>query len=127
MSSGGFYKYRCKNFYSHNCPNWVWVNNSPCATCIAEGRDAEERSLPSSTAYRVNIVAPRLRDDILQDTFMESVAPSDVGESGILHDKGNSIIDNGQQPQTLPLRGSTMTSSYQAIARRSLPNGSQLD
>ncbi|KAH7303599.1 hypothetical protein B0I35DRAFT_402273, partial [Stachybotrys elegans] len=37
--SGGFYKYRCKYFYSHNCPNWVWVNNSPCASCLADGRD----------------------------------------------------------------------------------------
>ncbi|OPB43140.1 hypothetical protein A0O28_0087760 [Trichoderma guizhouense] len=117
MSSGGFYKYRCKNFYSHNCPNWVWVNNSPCATCIAEGRDAEEQSLPSSTACQVNIVAPRIRDDILHDTFMESVAPSDVGESWILHDEGNGIIDNDEQPQTVPLRSSTMPSSYRAIAR----------
>ncbi|KAL7783271.1 hypothetical protein V8C37DRAFT_406674 [Trichoderma ceciliae] len=46
MSSGGFYKYRCKNFYSHNCPNWVWVNNSLCATCMAEGRDTEAQSMP---------------------------------------------------------------------------------
>ncbi|CAH0034977.1 unnamed protein product [Clonostachys rhizophaga] len=37
--SGGFYKYRCKYFYSHNCTNWVWVNNAPCASCLAEGRD----------------------------------------------------------------------------------------
>lgn len=32
--SGGFYKYRCKYFYTHNCQNWVWVNNAPCATCL---------------------------------------------------------------------------------------------
>ncbi|KAL7911134.1 hypothetical protein GGI35DRAFT_478507 [Trichoderma velutinum] len=117
MSSGGFYKYRCKNFYSHNCPNWVWVNNSPCATCIAEGRDAEEPFLPSSTTCQVNNVAPRIRDDILQDTFMEFVAPSDFGGSWILHDKSNGIIDDDQQSQTVPLRSSTMPSSYRAIAR----------
>ncbi|PKK48198.1 hypothetical protein CI102_6557 [Trichoderma harzianum] len=114
MSSGGFYKYRCKNFYSHNCPNWVWVNNSPCATCIV---NAEEQSLPSSTACQVDIVAPRIRDDILQDTFMESVAPSDVGESWILHDKGNDIIDNDELSQIVPLRNSAMPSSYRANAR----------
>lgn len=83
----------------------------------AEGRDAEEQSLPSSTACQVKIVAPRIRDDILHDTFMESVAPSDVGESWILHDEGNGIIDNDEQPQTVPLRSSTMPSSYRAIAR----------
>lgn len=32
--AGGFYKYRCKYFYTHNCPNWVWVNNAPCASCL---------------------------------------------------------------------------------------------
>lgn len=32
--SGGFYKYRCKYFYTHNCNNWVYVNNAPCAHCL---------------------------------------------------------------------------------------------
>lgn len=32
--SGGFYKYRCKYFYTHNCSNWVYVSNAPCATCL---------------------------------------------------------------------------------------------
>lgn len=32
--SGGFYKYRCKYFYTHNCTNWVYVNNAPCANCL---------------------------------------------------------------------------------------------
>ncbi|KAK3364825.1 hypothetical protein B0T24DRAFT_537182 [Lasiosphaeria ovina] len=31
--SGGFYKYRCKYFYSQNCTNWVYVNGAPCAMC----------------------------------------------------------------------------------------------
>ncbi|UKZ51462.1 hypothetical protein TrVGV298_005222 [Trichoderma virens] len=116
MSSGGFYKYRCKNFYSHNCPNWVWVNNSPCATCIAEGRDAEEQLLPISTASRESI-APRIRDDILQDTFMESAAPGDSGESWTLPNKGNGIVDDDQQPRTVTLASRTMPSSYRTIAR----------
>ncbi|RPA88012.1 hypothetical protein BJ508DRAFT_356794 [Ascobolus immersus RN42] len=37
--SDGYYKYRCKNFYSHNCNNWVWMNNTVCAACIAAGRE----------------------------------------------------------------------------------------
>ncbi|KAF8453443.1 hypothetical protein BGX38DRAFT_1090628 [Terfezia claveryi] len=34
MSGSGYYRFRCKNFYTHNCENWVWVNNSPCAECV---------------------------------------------------------------------------------------------
>ncbi|KAK3683678.1 hypothetical protein B0T22DRAFT_483502 [Podospora appendiculata] len=40
--SGGFYKYRCKHFLTHNCNNWVWVNGAACACCLAEGREAED-------------------------------------------------------------------------------------
>ena len=32
--SGGYYKYRCKYWLTHNCSNWVWVNNAPCAHCL---------------------------------------------------------------------------------------------
>ncbi|KAK3933646.1 hypothetical protein QBC46DRAFT_107294 [Diplogelasinospora grovesii] len=70
MSSGGFYKYRCKYyFYTHNCPNWVWVNNAPCASCLADGRDglAEERiemtkSETEELAQEVHVLAVGLRD-----------------------------------------------------------------
>lgn len=34
MLSGGFYKYRCKYFLTHNCPNWVRVAKAPCAMCM---------------------------------------------------------------------------------------------
>ncbi|KAL7922027.1 hypothetical protein ACQKWADRAFT_111926 [Trichoderma austrokoningii] len=93
-SSGGFYKYRCKNFYSHNCPNWVWVNNSPCATCIAEGKDANERPRSSSMTSR-EIVTPRVRDGILQYTIAELAAPI------ALHDEVSGII-NGDEPLEAP-------------------------
>ncbi|RFU78826.1 hypothetical protein TARUN_3393 [Trichoderma arundinaceum] len=114
--SGGFYKYRCKNFYSHNCPNWVWVNNSPCATCIAEGKDAEERSLSASLASR-EIVAPRVRDGILQYTIMELVAPSESGESWTLRDKHNGIAEGDQPPQAVPVTSSALPSSHRIMAR----------
>ncbi|KAA8893432.1 hypothetical protein FN846DRAFT_787976 [Sphaerosporella brunnea] len=32
--SAGYYRYRCRNFYTHNCGNWVWMNNSACAECV---------------------------------------------------------------------------------------------
>ncbi|KAH7320085.1 hypothetical protein B0I35DRAFT_451020 [Stachybotrys elegans] len=84
--SGGFYKYRCKYFYSHNCPNWVWVNNSPCASCLADGRDGEHIQAPS---WEVNhdIVVPCVQNGILQYVMMELIAPSKPGEHWTLRDK----------------------------------------
>ncbi|KAI5804170.1 hypothetical protein DFH27DRAFT_610205 [Peziza echinospora] len=38
----GYYRYTCKNYYTYNCGNWVWVNGSLCAACVAAGRDASE-------------------------------------------------------------------------------------
>ncbi|KAK3905612.1 hypothetical protein C8A05DRAFT_30558 [Staphylotrichum tortipilum] len=46
--SGGFYKYRCKYFYTYNCPNWVYCNGHACAMCLAEGRDAAEAEAPAA-------------------------------------------------------------------------------
>ncbi|KAK3315221.1 hypothetical protein B0H66DRAFT_337137 [Apodospora peruviana] len=46
--SGGFYKYRCKHFYTYNCNNWVYVNGAACASCLADGREAVEA--PSGAA-----------------------------------------------------------------------------
>ncbi|KAK2593398.1 hypothetical protein QQS21_008886 [Conoideocrella luteorostrata] len=84
--SGGFYKYRCKYFYTHNCENWVWVNNSPCATCLAEGRDDEKVPGPVSMLSR-DINVPCVHNGILQYTLMELVAPSEPGEHWTLRDK----------------------------------------
>ncbi|KAM0454712.1 hypothetical protein ACHAO4_004525 [Trichoderma viride] len=110
-SSGGFYKYRCKNFYSHNCPNWVWVNNSPCATCIAEGKDTNERSQSSSMTSR-EIVTPRVRDGILQYTIAEFVAPIAAGESWTLHEKFNGIVDDAEPPEAPSVMGNGVPFSH---------------
>ncbi|KAK3933815.1 hypothetical protein QBC46DRAFT_326000 [Diplogelasinospora grovesii] len=64
--SGGFYKYRCKYFYTHNCPNWVWANNAPCASCLAEGRDADDNvndERHSCPAHAPLLAAPDEEDD----------------------------------------------------------------
>lgn len=45
-SPGGFYKYRCKYFYSHNCKNWVWVHDTPCSTCLVSHTRFTHRSNP---------------------------------------------------------------------------------
>ncbi|KAF7533232.1 hypothetical protein G7054_g7275 [Neopestalotiopsis clavispora] len=60
---GGFYKYRCKYFYTHNCPNWVY----------AEGRDSEV-SNPSVSRYASrDIFVPKAADGMLCYTMMEMV------------------------------------------------------
>ncbi len=31
---GGYYKYRCKNWLTYNCEEWVWVNGTACTNCL---------------------------------------------------------------------------------------------
>ncbi|KAL2160297.1 hypothetical protein VTH06DRAFT_1470 [Thermothelomyces fergusii] len=50
--SGGFYKYRCKYFYTYNCPNWVYCNGHACAMCLAEGRDAIEAEATAPATWQ---------------------------------------------------------------------------
>lgn len=42
--SGGFYKYRCKYFYTYNCTNWVYVSQAPCANCLVSSVAVESLS-----------------------------------------------------------------------------------
>ncbi|KAG5977128.1 hypothetical protein E4U55_007036 [Claviceps digitariae] len=98
--SGGFYKYRCKYFYTHNCQNWVWVHNAPCATCLvsrakliligfgeqAEGRDDEKTPSPHSM-MSCDISMPCVQNGILQYTLMEFVGPTEPGYCWTLIDK----------------------------------------
>lgn len=75
--SGGFYKYRCKYFYTHNCTNWVYVNNSPCANCLAEGRDSVEA--PPQQQFR-DILVPYYDDNgMRQECLMEFIATDPLG------------------------------------------------
>jgi len=34
---GGYFKYHCIYWLSHNCSNYVWVNNVACARCLSNG------------------------------------------------------------------------------------------
>lgn len=61
--SGGFYKYRCKYFLSHECPNWVYVNHAPCADCCVSHKiDAIEhvRLHQTNTARPLDVKASTL-------------------------------------------------------------------
>lgn len=90
--SGGYYKYRCKYFLTHNCPNWVWVNNATCASCLvslkcetidpkpfskkrqADGRDSDAAGKSSRLCLSREIYVPQLENGFLQYTMMEIVA-----------------------------------------------------
>ncbi|KAI4866522.1 hypothetical protein F4820DRAFT_446896 [Hypoxylon rubiginosum] len=82
--SGGFYKYRCKYFYTHNCPNWVYVNNSPCANCCAEGRDD---GVAPEMPYSREICVPRVEDGTVHYTLMEIVNTDESGNQWTLRYK----------------------------------------
>ncbi|GAB1313096.1 hypothetical protein MFIFM68171_03306 [Madurella fahalii] len=95
--SGGFYKYRCKYFYTYNCPNWVYANGHACPMCLAEGREAADTpamaaSSSSATAnpwrqyqhhhhhphQQTEICVPQASHGTLRYTVME-VIPTDEG------------------------------------------------
>lgn len=107
--SGGFYKYRCKYFYTHNCQNWVWVNNSPCATCLAEGRDDEKAPGPASMLSR-DISVPCVHNGVLQYMLMELVAPTEPGEHWTLRDKA------ARPPPAVPVTSGAMPVSTGLVA-----------
>ncbi|KAK1832702.1 hypothetical protein QBC39DRAFT_236010, partial [Podospora conica] len=90
--SGGFYKYRCKYFLTHNCPHWVYVNGAPCAYCCAEGREADENEtettshpaqVPRMTTREICV--PRVFEGTLQYTLMEFVESGEGNYWAVRH------------------------------------------
>ncbi|KAK0120078.1 hypothetical protein ONS95_011491 [Cadophora gregata] len=75
--SGGYYKYRCKYWLTYNCPHWVWVNNAPCAHCLADGRDSEMAEMSAPFRLSREVFVPQFEDGMLLYTVMEIVAGSD--------------------------------------------------
>ncbi|KAK4151205.1 hypothetical protein C8A00DRAFT_36145 [Chaetomidium leptoderma] len=122
--SGGFYKYRCKYFYTYNCPNWVYCNGHACAMCLAEGRDAAESasSMPAqphsaatwqrpqhqqrpNPSASTEICVPQAIQGTLLYTVME-IVPTDEPGSGaywILRQKA-------MEPRALPPYNTITTS-----------------
>ncbi|KAI1492432.1 hypothetical protein F5X96DRAFT_387567 [Biscogniauxia mediterranea] len=79
--SGGFFRYRCKYFYTHNCPNWVYVNNTPCANCCAEGREVEGTVTGTPAWTYSEICVPYVEDGIIYYTLMEIVSTGEPGNN----------------------------------------------
>ncbi|KAI1431984.1 hypothetical protein GGR50DRAFT_676934 [Xylaria sp. CBS 124048] len=70
--SGGFYRYRCKYFLTHNCPNWVYVNHTACATCSSKGRETEPAATQAPLMrYPYEICVPRVEAGVMYYTLVE--------------------------------------------------------
>jgi len=89
--SGGYYKYRCKYWLTYNCPHWVWVNNAPCAHCLADGRDSDVAVMPGPFRISREVYVPQLENGSLHYTIMEIIAASDF-------DSGWAVKDLPTQP-----------------------------
>ncbi|CAH0028353.1 unnamed protein product [Clonostachys rhizophaga] len=89
--SGGFYKYRCKFFYSHNCTNWVWMNESPCAPCLAEGREETGEAMASRHPGTIEKDSYRTLGPEMQRLFF-GVAPNILNEIYFNEERSKCLI-----------------------------------
>jgi len=89
--SGGYYKYRCKYWLTYNCPHWVWVNNAPCAHCLADGRDLEMTMMSGPFRISREVYVPQLENGTLHYTVKEIVAANDA-------DSGWAVKDMATEP-----------------------------
>jgi len=108
--SGGYYKYRCKYWLTYNCPHWVWVNNAPCAHCLADGRD-EETVMPPTFRISREIYVPQFENGSLNYIMMGIIAASDFDSGWAVKTAPQQTIPVTTVPSTAP-----STVSYQATS-----------
>ncbi|KAI1187789.1 hypothetical protein F5B17DRAFT_398350 [Nemania serpens] len=97
--TGGYYRFRCKYFLSHDCQNWVYIRNGVCAECSAKGRGSEPAAPQASMmAYPTQICVPRVEGGVLYYTVMEveTVQTNGVNSYWIVR----YTADKPAQPQT---------------------------
>jgi len=99
--SGGYYKYRCKYWLTYNCPNWVWVNNAPCAHCLADGRDSDASMLSISLRLSREVYVPQIENGLLHYIVMEIVAASDTDHGWALKDAPAQAFPTATGPTAL--------------------------
>lgn len=85
--SGGYYKYRCKYFFTHNCPNWVWVHNAPCASCLADGLDSEESIMPTPFRLSREVYVPQFENGTLKYIVFEIISNSSTDSGWTIKDQ----------------------------------------
>jgi len=103
MSGGGYYKYRCKYWLSHNCPHWVWVNNAPCAHCLADGRDSDNVVVPPPFRISREVYVPQLENGWLHYTVMEIIAASDADSGWAVKDLSTQSFPTATGPSVVNL------------------------
>ena len=102
--SGGYYKYRCKYWLTYNCPNWVWVNNAPCAHCLvssifgtiyldnransnqADGRDSQVVMPSGSVRNAHEVYVPYLENGSVYYLARETIFASDRMSAWVIKD-----------------------------------------
>ncbi|KAH8684619.1 hypothetical protein BGZ60DRAFT_442622 [Tricladium varicosporioides] len=99
--SGGYYKYRCKYFFTHNCPHWVWVHNAPCAHCLADGRDTDAAILPGSVRLSREIYVPQLENGAFQYIIMQIIATSDADSGWAVKDQPSQVYPTATGPSII--------------------------
>ena len=98
--SGGIYQYHCRNRYTNNCPEMVYVNNTSCTKCMvrfsllllhvlfhannhlikSEGLGSED--IPchwSAWNLSKQLFVPQVNDGTLQYILMEVVTTGEPG------------------------------------------------
>ncbi|KAI1129878.1 hypothetical protein F5Y10DRAFT_143835 [Nemania abortiva] len=108
---GGFYKFRCKYFLSHECPNWVYVNGSACASCSAQGRDIEPAA-SQAPRYSPEVSIPVIEGGAVTRYEVEQIPPNNFG----YHWGVRPNVERPSQPQvpttTSALPGTPTTTSF---------------
>ena len=115
--SGGYYKYRCKYFLTHNCPHWVWVNNAPCAHCLvstsfiiglqsahtfqAEGRDSVDTIISSPFRLAREIYVPQFENGALQYILFEIIANSEFDSGWTIKERPKNNFPTATEPSSV--------------------------
>ncbi|KAG0651503.1 hypothetical protein D0Z07_1895 [Hyphodiscus hymeniophilus] len=102
--SGGYYKYRCKYWLTYNCPNWVWVNNAPCAHCLAEGRDSDTTMASSPFRISHEVFVPQIENGSLHYIIMEIVAASDTDCGWAVKERPVQLFPTATEPSVVSLK-----------------------
>jgi len=118
--SGGYYKYRCKYWLTYNCPYWVWVNNAPCAHCLAEGRDSDMAMISGPLRLSREIYVPQFENGFLHYTIMEIIAASDADSGWVVKNLPSQPI-----PNTTRLSGMSFTATDGLDTQKNSKSGFQ--
>lgn len=102
--SGGYYKYRCKYWLTYNCPNWVWVNNAPCAHCLADGRDSDTTIMSNPFRISREVFVPHIENGSLHYIIMEIIAASDTDSGWVVKEIPHQPYPAATEPSAISIK-----------------------